>query len=71
MRALSLPNLNLVPLRDAVHEPPVTERLSRDEVMERAVKETMYVSLMAKSKAQRNDILQLRIRSRLAGKGNK
>ena len=71
MRALSLPNLNLVPLRDAVHKPSVTERLSRDEVMERAVKETMYVSLMAKSKAQRNDILQLRIRSKFAGKGNK
>ena len=89
MRALSLSNLNLIPLSAAVHEPPVTERLSRDEVIsfldspldslypitsvsvERAVKDTTAVSLMATSEAQRNGILQLRIRSRLADKANK
>ena len=89
MRALSLSNLNLVPLSAAVHEPPVTERLSRDEVIsfldspldslypitsvsvERAVKDTTAVSMMATSEAQRNGILQLRIRSRLADKAKK
>ena len=86
MRALSLSELNIVPLSAAVHEPPATERLSRDQVIsfldkpmetlfpissvsvERAVKETTSVSLMAASEVQRNGIIQMRIRSRLAGK---
>ena len=69
-----------------MHEPPATERLSRDQVIsfldkpmetlfpissvsvERAVKETTSVSLMAASEVQRNGIIQMRIRSRLAGK---
>ena len=89
MRALSLSDLNLVPLKAAVHEPPVTERMSRDEVIsfldspmdslypitsvsvERAIKDTTAVSMMATSEAQRNGALQLRIRSRLAEKAKK